>query len=120
MKFSRQEVLEHVAILYFSGSSQFRDQTCVSYISYIGGQILYHCATMEAQSHDEASSNSILRVPDGRESLVSNTIGKQYILMYQQLFGCIKNCIDIKVIYCCESADSNEAISFLSRKDIIY
>ena len=41
-------ILEQVAISYSRGSSGPRDQTCVSYISYIGRWILYHCATWEA------------------------------------------------------------------------
>ena len=35
-------ILEQDAISYSSGSSQPRDQTHVSYVSGIGGQILYH------------------------------------------------------------------------------
>ena len=41
-------ILEWVAIPSSRGSSQPRDQTHVSCISYIGMQILYHCATWEA------------------------------------------------------------------------
>ena len=41
MGFSRQ-VLEWVAILSSRGTSQPRDQTCVSYISCIDRGILYH------------------------------------------------------------------------------
>ena len=36
---------EWVAISYSRGSPQPRDQTQISYISWIGRQILYHCAT---------------------------------------------------------------------------
>ena len=40
-------ILERVAISSFRGFSQPRDWTCISSISYIGRQILYHCATWE-------------------------------------------------------------------------
>ena len=48
MEFSRQEILEWVAVSSSMGSSLPRDQTWVSCVSYIGRQILYHCATWEA------------------------------------------------------------------------
>ena len=35
-------ILEQVAIPYSRGSSQLRDRTCVSYVSCIGRQVLYH------------------------------------------------------------------------------
>ena len=41
-------MLEWVAISFFRGSSQPRDQTCISCVSCIGKQILYHWATWEA------------------------------------------------------------------------
>ena len=41
-------ILEWVAISYSRGSSWPRDQTCVSHLSWIGRQILYHCTTREA------------------------------------------------------------------------
>ena len=41
-------VLEWVAISYSRGSSQYRDWTYVSWVSWIGRQILYHWATWEA------------------------------------------------------------------------
>ena len=43
-------ILDGVAISYSRGSSQPRDQTCISCVSCISWQILYHCATWEAQS----------------------------------------------------------------------
>ena len=42
-------MLEWIAISYSRGSSQPRDWACVSCISCIGRQILYHWATWEAQ-----------------------------------------------------------------------
>ena len=36
-------ILEWVAISYSRGSFQLRDRTCVSWVSCIGRQILYHC-----------------------------------------------------------------------------
>ena len=41
-------ILEWVAIPFSRGSSQLRDPTCVSSVSCIARQILYHCATWEA------------------------------------------------------------------------
>ena len=35
-------ILEWVAMLSSKASSQLRDRTCVSYISYIGRWVLYH------------------------------------------------------------------------------
>ena len=35
-------ILEWLAMPYFKGSSWLRDQTCLSYISRIGGQVLYY------------------------------------------------------------------------------
>ena len=45
---SQARMLEGVAISSSRGSSQPRDQTCVSCIFCIGRQILYHCAPWEA------------------------------------------------------------------------
>ena len=44
-------ILEWVAIFSSRGSSQVRDQTCISYVSCISRQILYHWATWEAKSN---------------------------------------------------------------------
>ena len=41
-------ILQWVAIFSSRGSSRPRDQTCVSCVSCIGRQILYHCTTWEA------------------------------------------------------------------------
>ena len=45
---SRARALKWVAISSSRGSSRPRDQTCLSFVSCIGRQILYHCATWEA------------------------------------------------------------------------
>ena len=47
-------ILKWVVISYSRGSSWLRDQTHISYISCLGSQILYHCATWE----DPPSTNS--------------------------------------------------------------
>ena len=47
MEFSRQKILEWVAISFSRGSSQPRDQTCISRVSWNDRKILYHCATWE-------------------------------------------------------------------------
>ena len=44
---SQARMLEWVAISYSRGTSQPRDQTHVSCISWIGRQILYHCSPWE-------------------------------------------------------------------------
>ena len=41
-------ILDQVAISYSRESSQSWDQTCISCVSCIGRQILYHCTTWEA------------------------------------------------------------------------
>ena len=46
---SQARILEWVAMPSSRGSSWSRDQTCDSYTSCIGRQILYYCATWEAQ-----------------------------------------------------------------------
>ena len=47
-------ILERIAAAFSRGSSQPRDQTCLSYVSCTGRQILYQCATSEA--HDKMST----------------------------------------------------------------
>ena len=44
-------ILEWVAFSSSRGSSQIRDQTCISYVSCTGRWILYPCASWEAQCH---------------------------------------------------------------------
>ena len=51
MGFFQARILQWVAISFSRGSSQPRDWTCVSEISCIGRQILYHWATWEALDH---------------------------------------------------------------------
>ena len=46
---SQARIMAWVAISYSRGSSWPRDWTCVSCISCIGRQILYHCTTWQAQ-----------------------------------------------------------------------
>ena len=46
---SQARILEWVAIFSSRGSSRARDQTCVSCISCIGKQIIYHYAIWKAQ-----------------------------------------------------------------------
>ena len=48
MGFSRQRILEWVAMPSTRRSSQLRDQTCVSYISCIGRWVLYHYHHLES------------------------------------------------------------------------
>ena len=48
-------ILEWVAVFFSRRSSQPRDRTRVSWVSCIGRQILYHCATWEAPYEGEVS-----------------------------------------------------------------
>ena len=41
-------ILEWVAVSCSGGSSQLRDRTQISWVSYIGRWLLYHCTTWEA------------------------------------------------------------------------
>ena len=43
---SHARILKQVAISFSTGSSLPRDQTCLSYVSCIGRQILHHCASL--------------------------------------------------------------------------
>ena len=45
----QSRILEWVAISYFRGCSWPRHWTCISWVSCIGRQNLYHCATWEAR-----------------------------------------------------------------------
>ena len=47
MGFPRQEYWSGFAISFSRGTSQPRDQTCISRASSIGWQILYHCTTWD-------------------------------------------------------------------------
>ena len=44
----KSRILEWVAMPSSRASSLPRDPTCISYISYIGGRILYHCGHLES------------------------------------------------------------------------
>ena len=48
---SQARILEWAAISCSRGSFQPRNQTHVSFVSYIDRQILYYCATWEAHTH---------------------------------------------------------------------
>ena len=47
--FFQARILEWVAVFSSRGSSQFRDWTCISWVSCIGRRILYHWGSQEAQ-----------------------------------------------------------------------
>ena len=47
---SQTSILEWVAMPSSRGSSQARDQTCVSYVSHIGRGVLYHQHHLESPS----------------------------------------------------------------------
>ena len=48
MEFSRQEYWRRLPFLTPWNLPWHRDCSCISWVSYIGGQILYHCAIWEA------------------------------------------------------------------------
>ena len=43
-------ILKWVAISFSRGSSRSRDRFCISHVSFIGRQILYHCITWKPPS----------------------------------------------------------------------
>ena len=45
---SQARILKWVVISFSRGSSYPRDQTCDSWVFWMGGQILYHCTTWKA------------------------------------------------------------------------
>ena len=50
-------ILEWVAVPSSRGSSRPRDGTCVSYVSCIGSQVLYHCTTWKAPRRQYVSAS---------------------------------------------------------------
>ena len=44
----QERIVEWIAISFSRGSSQPRDQTCISWVSCIGTWILYHCTIWES------------------------------------------------------------------------
>ena len=52
-------ILEWVAISFFRGSSQPRDQACVSYILGTGRQVLYHSRHLERDINYFCSLSSV-------------------------------------------------------------
>ena len=63
MGFSRQEYGSGLPFPAPGESSQPRDQTCISCISCIGKQILYHCATWEAWKTLEVPKKLKIELP---------------------------------------------------------
>jgi len=62
-------ILEWVAIYYTGGSSQPRDQACMSCISWIGRWILYHCVTWEALYNAAVLTVVTMLYPQSSETL---------------------------------------------------
>ena len=50
---SQARILEWVVISFYKGSSQPRDWTCISFVSCIGRQILYHWTIKEALKYKQ-------------------------------------------------------------------
>ena len=61
---SQVRLLEQVAISYSKGPSWPRDLTHISWVSYIGRQILYHHTTWEAQIYCIFGYNMFMKVND--------------------------------------------------------
>ena len=55
----KKRILVWVAISSSRGSSQPKDQICISYIPCIGRWFLYHCATWEAHFNHKQSFYSL-------------------------------------------------------------
>ena len=72
-------ILEWVAISSSRGSSQPRDWTCVSCVSCIGRQILYHCATWGALLFVWWSSNAPCFMLQWEKAMISGSSPQKWI-----------------------------------------
>ena len=70
---SQAWILEWIAISFSTGSSQPRDQTC---ISWVGRQILSRWATQKAHDHDTPSHNSMKECPRGLWSSMKRAVNR--------------------------------------------
>ena len=55
----KKRILEWVGISYSRGSSQPRDQTCISCVSSISRRVLYHSSTREAQGQGSVANTPL-------------------------------------------------------------
>ena len=60
MEFSRQEYWSGVAMPSSRGSSQPRYQTHVSYVSYIGRQVIYHSCPLRSPCYSNSAWHKVI------------------------------------------------------------
>ena len=72
---SQVRILKWVAISYSRGSSRPRDQSCISCVSCIDRQIVYHCTSWEA-----SPIHSVLRCAQSGPTLTPWTVACQALL----------------------------------------
>ena len=79
-------IMEWVAIPFSRGSSRARDWTHISYISCIGGWVLYHCTTWEAL----ATSQALWMLPckaKGFSDVINNLDGTSLVIQGLRLWA---------------------------------
>ena len=98
MEFSRKEYWSAlpfpISIGKIRGSSQPRDQTCISGISCVGRQILYHCTTWEANSLHHLGSQFknylLISIVDGHAGFPGGSASKESTCNAGDLWGHIE------------------------------
>ena len=81
-------ILEWVDTSCSRGSSQSRDRNHISYVSCIGRQILYHCATWRSPGEDKSSLKTRQHMDSDRCGLRGNCLGPIWPLF---LRGSLRN-----------------------------
>ena len=87
-------ILEWVAISFSRGSSQPRDQTC---ISCIDRWILYHCTTWEAQHHIDSLKSAQWECLSYRNQQMLHNIRTLIFLLENWLLNFYQHTTDIKI-----------------------
>ena len=97
---SQVRIVEWAAISFSRGSSQPRDRTCVSYVSCIGRQVLYHWDTREAW-------NQLLGVRNvKKEAELSLAWAQSPELRHPRWTGCFKGPWSFPCGAACNAGDS--------------
>ena len=78
-------ILEWVAISFSTGSSQLRDQSCMSCISCLGRWILYHCGAWKATSHTESTKKMPVMINPGIRHRLKKSILKMKYFQFKLL-----------------------------------
>ena len=84
-------ILEWVTRPFSSRSSQLRDRTCISYVSCIGRQVLYHYATWEAPRASTLISNHAYPV------YISHLLSTVLSMKGNQFLECPGECLPLVV-----------------------